>query len=126
MTTTKMHELIDREDPVCLYCGAQCEVFLSATQLPHSSLMEDQESLTCISCKEEFMISSLQNPEGDTNYTGFTFTCQDYLVFVNYLEDYFEIKDKNGKYIIALPSFNVDFSDKNKLREKLKTYIIFS
>jgi DNA-directed RNA polymerase subunit RPC12/RpoP len=120
------HELIDKNEPKCLYCNSEIFYELKSDWLPNTSLKVDSEIITCHKCKEEFKIHSLQGSDGVTEYTGFTFTCKSYCVFFNYIESYFDISDKKGKHIVAIPSFTVDFSDKNKLYDKLKTYLIFS
>ena len=121
-----LHELIDRDEPKCLYCNSDVDLNLNSEWIPQTSLKVDKETLTCRKCKESFIIHSIQDHYGYTDYIGFTFTCKTYKVFFNYAESYFDISDKNGKYIIALPSFSPDFSDKEKLHEKIKTYITFS
>jgi transcription elongation factor Elf1 len=125
----KLHELIDKDTPKCLYCSfafTDDSLDLKSDWLPGTSLKADKEILTCSNCKERFEIHSLQGDDGITEYTGFTFTCKEFRVFFNYIEDYFDISGKRDKHIVAIPSFTVNFSDKNKLYEKLKTYTIFS
>lgn len=124
----KLHELIDKDEPQCLYCNSATDLSLSLKSewLPNTSLKVDVEVIACQKCNEEFKIHSLQGGDGNTEYNGFTFTCKSYRVFFNYIEDYFDISDKKGKYIVAIPSFTVDFSDKDKLFDKLKTYLVFS
>lgn len=121
-----MHELIDRDTPKCLYCNSDVDAELQSEWIPQSSLKVDKEKLTCRKCKESFVIHSIQDHYGYTDYIGFTFSCKDYHVFFNYVESYFDISDQKGKYIIAIPFFSVDFSNLEKLHEKLKTYITFS
>lgn len=121
-----LHELIDRDDPKCLYCHSGIVYELKSEWLPNSSLKADAEILTCQKCKEVFKIHSLQGADGVTEYTGMTFSCKSYRVFNSYIESYFSIFDDKGKHIVSIPSFMVDFSDKDKLYEKLKTYLIFS
>ena len=121
-----LHELISRYDPRCLYCDSGIFFELKSEWLPNTSLKVDVEILTCQKCKEVFKIHSLQGGDGKTEYNGFTFTCKGYRVFFNYIESYFDISDEKGKHIVAIPSFTVDFSDKTKLYDKIKTYLIFS
>jgi hypothetical protein len=134
----KLHELIDKDVPCCLYCNVEFDTNAisikssSGSSLSHlktgKHLMTryDTETLYCVDCMETFEIHSHQSDEGETTYTGFTFSCKNYSVFNNYIEDYFDISDRKGKHLFAIPSFTVNFSDKNKLYEKLKTYTIFS
>lgn len=125
---TNLHELVDREDPKCLYCGKQCEVSLEGTRLSGSNLIEDHDILLCrsLNCRERFRIDSIQHPDGETEFVGFHFTCKGYLINYKYDEKEFEIADRSRKRICVCPPFEVDFSDKNKLYEKIKTYIVFS
>jgi hypothetical protein len=122
----KPHELIDQDEPRCLYCNREVNVNLSSQWLPGTSLRLDIETLTCRKCRESFWIHSLQGDDGHTKIDGFTFSCEDFWVFYNYVEGYFDVKDKNRKFLFAIPAFPLDFSDKNKLYEKLKTYLVFS
>jgi hypothetical protein len=121
-----LHELIDRDDPKCLYCHSGIVYELKSEWLPATPLKIDVELISCNKCKEVFKIHSIQGADGHTEYNGMTFTCKGYHVFFNYIESYFDISDEKGKHIVAIPSFTVDFSDKSKLYEKLKTYLIFS
>jgi hypothetical protein len=123
----KMHELIDRFDPVCLYCGTRCITTLEGTRLQTGEI-EDHDILQCQKCREIFRVESIQNPEGETRYTGFQFTCNKLRIIYKYDEEKFRISDLNdrNKEPIVIPTFEVDFSDKKKLHEKLKTYILFS
>lgn len=120
------HELIDQDEPKCLYCYSNVDVTLSSSWIPSINLRADIETLTCRKCKESFWIHSLQGDDGVTEINGFTFSCKDFWLFFNYIEEYFEVKDKHRKYLFAIPSFPLDFSDKEKLYQKLKTYLVFS
>jgi hypothetical protein len=133
-----IHELIDRDEPKCLYCNVDFDTnAMSIKSSSGSSLMHlmpgksfmtryDTETLYCVDCKDVFEIHSYQNDDGETTYTGFSFTCNGLNIFVNYIESIIDISDLKGEHHTAIPSFNPDFSDKNKLYEKLKTYLLFS
>lgn len=123
----KMHELIDRFDPICLYCGTKCVITLEGIRIKTGEI-EDHDVLQCQKCREVFRVESVQNPEGETRYTGFQFTCSRLRVIYKYDEGKFRISDLNdrNKEPVVIPTFEVDFSDKKKLHEKLKTYILFS
>lgn len=125
-STEHYHELINQNEPRCLYCFSEIDYSMSSQWLPGSNLRSDTETLTCRKCKESFWIHSLQGDDAETVINGFTFSCKDFWVFFNYIEDYFDVKDKHRKFLFAIPSFEVDFSDKDKLYEKLKTYLLFS
>jgi hypothetical protein len=138
-----MHELIDREYPVCLYCGSQCDTKFSGELLPRSNYQYNVDILTCQACGEVFEIHAKQSAEGETQYLAFSFTCKDYYVYCGYNDKSLYIGknpeslfDEAGNFpdfiiglsvaAVILPKFQVNFSNKNKLFEKLKTYIIFS
>lgn len=120
------HELIDKDEPKCLYCYRDVDISSSSQWLPGTNLRADTETLTCRKCKESFWIHSVQGDDGVTKIDGFTFSCKNFWVFYNYVEDYFDVKDKNRKFLFAIPSFPIDFSNRDKLYEKLKTYLLFS
>lgn len=133
-----MHELIDKEDPRCLYCGSECDfkvygIDLAAVQ-PLPVISSDAEMLDCRSCKERFIIHSDQTPTGETVYQRFFFSCKDLMVAHHYDKDMFAIfritkskkKSLPDNSAIWVPSFEVDFSDKKKLHKKLETYVVFS
>lgn len=122
----QLHELINRDDPRCLYCNSEIHYELKSEWLPNIALKVDVEIITCRKCKEEFRILSLQGDDGNTDYTGFTFTCKNYRIFSPYLEPYYFDMSEGGKHIVTFPSFVVDFSNKKKLYQKLKTYLVFS
>lgn len=121
-----MHELIDRFEPVCLYCGTRCITTLEGVR--RGGQIEDHDILQCQRCRESFRIDSMQSPEGETTYLGFQFTCKRLHVLCKYEDENFKITDLNDrdKEPVIIPIFEIDFSDKNKLHEKLKTYVIFS
>ncbi len=127
-----MHELIDREEPKCLFCQSETNVDVSSNWDNRYGRM-DTETLTCRSCKEIFVIHSNQDTSGETRCTGFAFSCKGVLIYYDYDSNKFWIGNhqKNYKSLFVseptiIPYFSVDFSDKNKLHEKLKTYLIFS
>jgi len=126
-STEHYHELIDREQPRCLYCDEEVDaVHLSSGWMAGANMRVDVEKLTCRKCNEEFWIHSMQGDDGATNIDSFTFTCKDFHIFFNYVEDYFDVKDRDRKYLFTIPSFQVDFSDKEALYQKLRTYLLFS
>lgn len=121
--------------PCCPYCDTEfndIRIETSKTIFKHVKTgylfmtRHDTETFYCGNCKENFQIRSLQNYDSETIYTGFNFTCRELSVFYNYLESVIDINELKGKHIVAIPSFDPDFSDKDKLHEKLRTYIIFS
>lgn len=138
-----MHELIDRENPRCLYCDNDCDVNFNGEYIAGSSIQYNVDILICQKCKEVFEIhSEQQSVEDQTEYLGFSFTCKQYYVYYAYKSGEFHL-GKNTESFTAiknpinfiwwrvahstvLPWFEVSFSDKEKLYNKLKTYILFS
>lgn len=122
-----LHELIDREDPKCLYCNSNTEFNSDSISSSHGTTY-NKETITCCACKEIFEILSTQNLEGVTSYTAFHFSCNGIFVLNYYDIDvfYFSTKSFVSKNWEEIPKFEVSFFDKNKLYEKLKTYLLFS
>jgi hypothetical protein len=130
----QLHTLIDREDPKCLYCGSDCDISLCGNAPLFGNSITDEETLSCRSCLEYFTITSEAGYAG-TTYISFIFSCKDILVNCLYAQDVFNLKKSLLKKKIILdvkhagvniPSFNIDFSNKEELYKKLKTYLIFS
>lgn len=134
-----LHELIDKDVPCCLYCNAEFDsnaISISSNSsyltykmklgIINNVVRSDIETLYCVDCKETFEIYSHQSDDGETHYTGFNFTCKKLSIKCKYIESIFDISDLKGERHVTIPSFNPDFSDKDKLHEKLKTYLIFS
>lgn len=127
----EMHELIDREDPRCLYCNSECDVRVDGFGI--GLISHDVNILSCRKCKEIFEIHSI-NKNGETTYTSFVFTCKR-LAVVNSYAHGFAIGGReylygkwtaNTYYDNYISPFDIDFSDKKKLHKKLKTYLVFS
>lgn len=131
-----LHELIDRNVPCCLYCNAEFDTNAmsirstsgyAAHKLGQLNIAKsDAETLYCVDCKETFEIYSHQENDGETYYTGFNFTCKGLSIECKYAESVFDITNLKGEHKTGIPAFVPDFSDKDKLYEKLKTYLIFS
>lgn len=133
----KLHELINREDPRCLYCNYKCDFKMdgraSTVANPDSYFVE---ILTCIKCKEIFEIHGWDDT---AQITDFVFTCKKIVVLNKYPQSSgvavgFNIGNRTnlwpqmfgGDATINVAPFDIDFSDKNKLHKKLKTYLVFS
>lgn len=128
-----LHELIDRDDPSCLYCKSPCDLMQDGF-LALTSLYYECQILTCRKCKEIFEIHWVED-NGETRYVAFVFTCKDIVVDYQYADgihiggrellyhNKFGTKPITGGF---LPAFPIDFSNKRKLHNKLKTYLVFS
>lgn len=135
------HELIDKENPKCLFCKSECDIKLDGlTKTSITTINFNVEILTCRSCNEVFEIYSEDDMIGDLVYTAFQFSCEDICVLYDYDKSVYIISKPNmlwenlGKSPttrtlapeIKTPPFEIDFSNKKKLYKKLKTYVTFS
>lgn len=132
----QMHELIDREDPKCLYCNSECDLSLDGNGIGLVSY--EIQMLKCRKCGEQFEIHETSHGNASM-YKAFVFTCKNLVVFNEYGSG-FRIGDTDllwSKDVSArawktpddpvwIVPFEVDFSDKKKLYKKLKTYLVFS
>lgn len=128
----QLHELIDREDPKCLYCDSFCDDYMDGESISHN-INYYVQIFRCRKCHETFEIHWIDDMV-KTKMQGFLFTCEPLTVF-NLYNKGFSIGGKElhfSRWKSLNPGFNfieefeVDFSNKNKLLEKLKTYLIFS
>lgn len=124
-----LHELIDREDPRCLYCNSDLSLRMDGSFA--GSLNYDIETLSCPKCLEKFQIFSTAL-HSNTEYTSFLFSCLDICVSIEYSSNEFRIGNLKLMWpsvtsnYITVPSFHIDFSDKKHLYLKLKKYIAIS
>lgn len=131
-----LHELIDRDYPKCLYCQGGMNVKVEGDDWSFNVF--EVVILTCRVCNEVFEIHSTgQSDTGDlrdADCTSFLFSCVDICARVVYSENICYLNDHNLKWPTGLtssglqtvPMFDIDFSDKQKLYTKLRTYLIFS
>jgi hypothetical protein len=118
----------------CLYCGGRFDTFSESIGFPSYIV----DIFTCTSCKEVFEIHSLDEVY---NVLGFLFTCKDICVFefkvdnrAGFILGGQELRHKNGinplfgptDHSVIVNCFDIDFSDKEKLYKKLRTYLVFS
>lgn len=120
--------LFNEDDPRCLYCNGICKANYSGG-LEHQSFLEDEYH--CLNCGETFLIIGDAINKNLFNTT-LIFTCIDLKVMyfsdaqqmaVSKLPNLNLAKDK---FISFIPNFDIDFSQKDLLYQKLKTYLIFS
>jgi hypothetical protein len=121
-----MHELINMDNPRCLYCEGDIDFSHTSSSDLANGTRSDVEALTCRFCEERFLIYYSQNSIGETKHTGFAFSCNDCFISYNYNLCNFSIFDQHRWFITTIPYFTIDFSDKNKLYNKLKIYLVFS
>jgi hypothetical protein len=118
----ELHNLINMDDPVCLYCQAYCDVFQDAKGYP--PLVTN--AYTCQKCKEKFEMFVVDG--SNVKYIGFSFTCNHYKVWQSYINNKLGLANISFDAIdyIWVPYFEVDFSKKEELYKKIKTYILFA
>jgi hypothetical protein len=128
----KLHELIDMEDPKCLYCKSLCDIHIDGFGSMIATSYE-VDLLVCRACSEMFEIHTKDH----VKVYAFVFTCNEIVVFNSYSYNGFAIGGINYLWkqtpktrVLTrnefIPTFDIDFSDKIKLYNKLKTYQIFS
>lgn len=116
------HTLFNIDCPTCLYCHSSCDVSASSLGNPVISI----DKYSCQKCKEEFEIHYMQD-----SFIGFSFTCEKLRVFHLYHNNMLGIDnriaiDKKKDTYIWIPYFKFDFSKKEWLCNKLKTYVMFA
>jgi hypothetical protein len=130
LTTTKIPSACEPLlEQGCPYC---CGMFSEAGHGEHgygvSNYMVD--TYTCLRCQEVFEIHKKDDEE-----VSFLFSCNGVYVrcifdeadfFVSTSSDLLYSKNGLTTPTVQIPRFVIDFSDKEKLHNKLRVYIIFS
>lgn len=117
-TLIDLRLLIGHDKPNCLYCGAECEVGGGG----EAAMVFD--SFDCKACGDYFHISQILGTE---NFW-FQFTCKEFCISYDLQRETFSIDNTNSlnEEQMEIPLFEFDFSDREKLYSKLKTYLIFA
>lgn len=125
-------KLVNIENRQCPYCLADCEIVSDGGPIAPPLISFNVDILTCLSCQEKFEIHWWG--EDEPKIVNFVFSCKDICVFYNLENNYCLIgnedllwkshKSMHGKQRITI--FIPDFSNKEKLHNKLKVYLIFS
>lgn len=108
--------LIDKIYPICLYCQSECQ--FEGKGLLNSLFIKN--TYFCSQCREKFVIVC----RFDKEYS-FTFTCSNLRIEYIQFSNKFNISKLSDKTYISIPDFPLDFSNKESLYNKLKTYLIF-
>ncbi len=117
-----LHGLIAVDDPCCLYCNSNCMIASENDTFPVGILSVD--TYECLKCRENFSVPSLND-----QIIGFGFSCNGLQVYFEYKKATMGIRDKSVNVsgpLIEIPKFDIFFDDKEKLYNKLKTYLTFS
>lgn len=106
----------DFDIPSCLFC----KKYLGISNTSHKNTSLD--SYECSFCNEKFLFLYT-----DDKLTYIYFSCFDLEITIfPSRQGYFLSSKSKDNFSIKIPEFTIDFSDKQKLFEKLNTYIIFS
>jgi|ERR1700723_3204088 len=111
---------IDREDPKCLYCHSELDSDVEASWNSNRAA-ESTYFYRCEICFEQFRVFLLRDAEKN-----FFFTCKDICVLQDFQLSEYGLSTLDKSEVIWVPQFEIDFSDKEALWLKLKTYITFS
>lgn len=104
----------------CLYCNTTCIVD-QESEWSRAFKVTKTSKWSCYFCKETFIIKGIEDEDPDS----LSFTCKDITVYVRYKVNDIVISKKITD-LVTIPNFNIDFSDKEKLYNKLSTYLLFS
>ena len=126
---------------LCLYCHWATDVLYSSeyNQIISSNIdWLNKASIYCSSCKEIFevyysQITDFGNAINESSVLAFFFSCGGKSIFYRCAEDHFLIMDNIPldwntiiHSAIKIPKFTIDFSNKEKLHNKILTYLTFS
>ncbi len=102
-----LYNIFDAENPICIYCGAKCEISI--------------KNKTYFKC-------SLRNHDFLKNHLCFVMECKDIgICFENSLDiNYFLIFIKDELEFIKIPIFDIRNIKEDDLYLKLKTYMMLS
>lgn len=118
-----LYELIDLEYPICLYCKHSVTYSTYSEIDKISGAIDQVYNIKCNKCPERFEIF-VRTLYDKYICSTFLFTCLNFNISDYPLDGKFRIQLSHSNPI-WVPAFNIDFSDKNKLFEKLSTYIFF-
>ena len=119
---------INIENPTCLYCNSPCS--LESQDQTGGKYINHKH--TCSVCSEYYTIFFETNHYYDIDryYYNFNFSCKEFLVSMSNDPDSLSIRNRKAVSLrpgwVRVPPFHISFSDKDKLYEKLKTYLLFS
>lgn len=119
---------VDIENPICLYCKSPCTQEIQ--DLTGGKYINHRH--TCSICSEYYTLFFETNHSDDVDryYYNFNFSCSEFLVSMSNNPDAISIRNRNTSSLrpgwVRVPLFHISFSNKDKLYEKLKTYLIFS
>lgn len=115
----EFREAIGEDSLRCLYCPGICNSESNTTV--DQTTFNTVEINKCNLCKEKFIFYYFLLDK----LTGCTFTCNDICIYID--ETRCSLKKLIGSnQSIDMPLIDFDFSDKEFMYEKLKTYLLFS
>ena len=126
-----LHQILNEDDTRCLFCNEYCNVKLDSTTNNGFSSY-NISTYDCASCFETFEVHWLGYSD-PTEVLSFVFTCNGITVFIKYDSGMFIGKQEllfnkqvNVFDYTVIPFFDINFSLKDELFEKLSTYMVFS
>jgi hypothetical protein len=121
----RLIDLFNQEDPQCLYCGGrELDISYPSVRTPKGQIFNCDRHF-CKWCEEKFVIMWLGEDKIESNIFQFNFTCDGFVLQQTTGLDTLSLYKTIDNPII-IPFFVPDFSDKQKLLDKLKTYALFS
>lgn len=122
MNLSQTKSIINSDHPACLYCNKEIQAV--ETSMKWSGSFQKREmKLYCDSCDEFFTFYGREDEDADY----LKFTCKSITVHV-YFNTNLMLLDKNDDFVNAteIIKFEINFFDKEKLYNKLSTYLLFS
>lgn len=124
--------LLDRENPTCVFCQVPC-VFSSRSIADQPDILTT-DTYSCLTCNATFHVYSqdvfpslFDAAKSKLVSYDFRFTCYELVLWYGDNPEHYLLGNKHKNiHWLKIPIFTMDFSDKNKLYSKLKTYLLFS
>ncbi len=116
---SQIFNIFNFDNPICLYCNHACTISSWGKQ------NDAQESYICKSCNEKF-----EFVYSDDKLVSIVFSCEDIQV-VHLLEiqsfgiQKIDLQESQPLNRVWVPEFFIDFADKQSLKIKLGTYLLF-
>lgn len=121
-----------KHNPLCLFCNSKTEFCGQITNLGNKAVFLDEYQ--CFKCNEFFSSITTFNINKLKSKEYFLFTLEKDKEVIIDLENkkialnkfYKDQEDLNLSSLYWLPYFDLDFSNKNKLKDKINTYFLLS
>jgi hypothetical protein len=111
---------INNSEASCIYCRNKCPLEKK------KSSFDEWDLYLCKKCQESFIVyyDLLNEDTADA----FSFTCKGITIYQDYNDiDVFLLRKYESKGdAVSIPFFEIDFSDKERLFKKIKTYLMLA